>query len=90
MVTWPGKIASGVKTPQIMASIDLMPTFVKLANVTDCEFDQVHGYDQSQFWLGNKRVLSTCTIFSNLIHIKLRPNFVRCFVASNLFLKVLY
>ena len=53
IVRWPGKIEAGRVSDDIVSSMDLYPTFARLAGAELPEGRTIDGVDQSDFFLGN-------------------------------------
>ena len=57
VVRWPGKIPEGSKSSEIVSTLDLLPTFAKLAGVPLPE-KTIDGHDASNILLGEKKAKS--------------------------------
>lgn len=54
-VRWPGKIAAGSESDEIVHAMDLFPTLAKIAGGTVPDDRVIDGLDVSDFLLGNKK-----------------------------------
>ncbi len=57
VVRWPGKIPEGSESSEILSTLDLLPTFAKLAGVSLPE-KTIDGHDASNILLGEKKAKS--------------------------------
>jgi len=52
---WPGKIDAGRITSELASTLDLFPTFARIAGIRDSEITQKDGYDLASVLFGNGR-----------------------------------